>query len=1638
MSGNGWLDVGAMTVTGGTRSANTANGNSLSRSSHGNSLPPSRSSSSRPLSNNSYHGGAIRRTSSADQGQSTKRVPSQDAMERSMHNDSTHGKTTAQVIKDLRASNAALSRKMAEMESEFMNQLNSLSRTMQTEVESKDKALRLKTREMEALQKEMIASKEETTFQRAIVSDLKNQVDQLEQEMDDAEDAKQDEAENWQVEKKELQATIEFLESSTSNQSAQTDVSDELVKVRQETKRLTGEVVQRTMDLTKARSDNEELQIKLENARTPSSPDAANRDSVQVWKKLDEKQKEVETLQFQLDENTATVAKLIEKNDTLVRKHGAQVVAHEQKLQMAFEQKLQIAQNELEASQKTETELRTDVESLRQEVDTRDKTIETAKGDAENCEMRLNVLRDTLESMRKTNISRITEFEGEKSSLEKRIESLQTEIESLRDEVAQKNQDLEEVEMRAEQLKSDMDTVQQSGKSFQEKETANFEIISNLKEQLEDTMASKVDVEARLKETQELAEGYNIFADEAERKLMEAEATIRKLREASKEEMNDHVEKAENANMELKAVIQKMEEHHRELRITIEKLEHSNHDLTRDLGERRLVEMDQSVVEQESEERVQILAERLKEMESQVVEYDEVRRELEDAHMALAAMDDEKNDSLALSMEIENVDLQLGKAMVEIQKRESKIEELTTQLTSQEKVVKNVGRELQSIREKLTDEVEEYREEIDRLNAEADSKNDDIEELEDEIKNLRDELNEMRLQLAAFKSVNSVNHKTTKGVESIKNCNSQDADEIKSLSHQIVSLQMEKDELENDLNDKLDDRETTISALVKSSVTQEQKLAMAQSELKIAKQKLRQLKNLSPGEPESKSDHDENDLEGLRQALEESKNTEDILTKTVADLEEKAESAEKQLAHLDAQLHTSRAASRSPSAFTSSPVSFNMEVEQELQDQIKAKEEELRVVSEEYQTKLDERDQAITTLVKANLKQESQMSSLKARSPDQREIEKLRKETEIFAGQVIEQDEEIEELRATIKARETRNMSLVRDLAVLRRKVGSIENDANKVANLELHIEQLQEANVKQRDELVDLRRKVRDSRGDADRVLDLTSELEDTKKKLSYASEKVQSLQKKPSRFERDEMFEEDIRKDLNEAIASRDSLEQQYSKQIETIRRVNQNTVDSLLLKIKERDTKMLELEEELSTQKNTIRKILAEVETLKAENDQLIRNNASNPQDTVADLQAENEELRGDMEKKEALADEFKDYIMELKRILDDKSLDDSVLVVRGQTSGESLVEKVRRLKEELNATKQHGDNDNGQTESERFIIANYERKLSLLKLNKDVSIDGLRKELAQAKGKSAGGSEEFMQKMRALSSENERLKDELETKLSLKNDKIMALEQTLGAQQQVVDHMRSEMDHLQSGMERTTQTRRAELEDMQQEVMDKSAKLAKQEREITAFKMEREEIRLRHQDEIEKLKKSIESLERDTPMQRDVKNQLTSQINDEFKDKLEKLKWRNTALQEENTKLRERLEKAEAEGKSSKNDKWRQSALQEKVVSLSHRCKELETEIETISDAGQSAYSLPATFKQTPLEPPRSPRASLAASQARDRNTASSSSMPSMPPISPNKLPARSVPSSPLRSRFAFRGKKSSSDDMSSKSSRSAQE
>jgi DNA repair exonuclease SbcCD ATPase subunit len=107
------------------------------------------------------------------------------------------------------------------------------------------------------------------------------------------------------------------------------------------------------------------------------------------------------------------------------------------------------------------------------------------------------------------------------------------------------------------------------------------------------------------------------------------------------------------------------------------------------------------------------------------------------------------------------------------------------------------------------------------------------------------------------------------------------------------------------------------------------------------------------------------------------------------------------------------------------------------------------------------------------------------------------------------------------------------------------------------------------------------------------------------------------------------------------------------------------------------------------------------------------------------------------------------------------------------------------------------------------------------------------------------------------------------------------------------------------------RREEIEDMQQELVDLTATAARQERDLTAARMQLEEKHLAYQAEVAKLRETIEMLESQAPEvslrnANDLKMELRVR---EVKDRLEKLKFRNMSLQEENTNLRERLHQVE---------------------------------------------------------------------------------------------------------------------------------
>ena len=98
-------------------------------------------------------------------------------------------------------------------------------------------------------------------------------------------------------------------------------------------------------------------------------------------------------------------------------------------------------------------------------------------------------------------------------------------------------------------------------------------------------------------------------------------------------------------------------------------------------------------------------------------------------------------------------------------------------------------------------------------------------------------------------------------------------------------------------------------------------------------------------------------------------------------------------------------------------------------------------------------------------------------------------------------------------------------------------------------------------------------------------------------------------------------------------------------------------------------------------------------------------------------------------------------------------------------------------------------------------------------------------------------------------------------------------------------------------------------MQQEVMQVEAKAMKQEREIVTLKMQLQERKLEHKADIAKLKDALsKAMDQDSPLKKTISDLKNNDRMLEVRERLEQLKAKNTALQEENLKLGGRLERA----------------------------------------------------------------------------------------------------------------------------------
>lgn len=359
---------------------------------------------------------------------------------------------------------------------------------------------------------------------------------------------------------------------------------------------------------------------------------------------------------------------------------------------------------------------------------------------------------------------------------------------------------------------------------------------------------------------------------------------------------------------------------------------------------------------------------------------------------------------------------------------------------------------------------------------------------------------------------------------------------------------------------------------------------------------------------------------------------------------------------------------------------------------------------------------------------------------------------------------------------------------------------------------------------------------------------------------------------------------------------------------------------------------LKEQLSNQERGANKLRNQVDDLKLE--------LERKSEMVTRLEKDRSELKSGLEEQAILVSkERRNAVHELE---------EQINIVTSDKN--ALVGKVNELEKELNTLEK--DSSNIRDLRKRLKIAerdnakveeNAEKKLTLLQAEKDAEIDILRKELTSTRQNFLNEEQKRTVLEKKLDSTGMELQEELQDRLHQKNSKIYALEQTLEAQDQVLGSMQAEMDQLQAGMDKVSLTRRAEIEEMEQELMETAQSAANYEREIVGLKDRLDETKLRHSTEVTRLQETIQQLEQEPVSDRISGIHDDSEI-EELNEKIDQLRWRVSDLQDENEKLRGKLEEREQSGRAKRGtDRYRQAALQERVHELKKKNQDLEKEL-----------------------------------------------------------------------------------------------
>lgn len=380
------------------------------------------------------------------------------------------------------------------------------------------------------------------------------------------------------------------------------------------------------------------------------------------------------------------------------------------------------------------------------------------------------------------------------------------------------------------------------------------------------------------------------------------------------------------------------------------------------------------------------------------------------------------------------------------------------------------------------------------------------------------------------------------------------------------------------------------------------------------------------------------------------------------------------------------------------------------------------------------------------------------------------------------------------------------------------------------------------------------------------------------------------------------------------------------------------------------------------------------------QLSRAHADN--ETVNSLARKLEQSLGQVEslqrKVEALEKEKKQYSGEIEQLQYDASIAKEIAALQEEKKEEEREEELTRLRSQVGALQSELNNAMEQVDELNGEISKLQISLSQEKRRTEETIDTMEGLRAQAEAaKTQGTTNETIQKkhnaeinkLQVDLTNTQLAKADLQAELSIRikeletefeameivaneeidelKSQLSSLKQIMSGKDEQINRLETEKNQLCNNMSMASNAKNDEFEELQSELIDKTAKNTAQAREIQVLKMKVEEFESLKRGKAEWLQSRVSELENELENLKAIHKKSGS-----WED-IERLRRENIQLKEtaremkmERRNLQDRIEALVSERSSSKSVhilRERNAALKEEVEKLTRRLKKMEESI-----------------------------------------------------------------------------------------------